>query len=52
MNPICGFRWKAPYHLGPPSGKVASLQQFCVLDKGHDGDHMSSSKVTTPNKEG
>lgn len=48
---ICNHRWMAPYLMPPPSKQVQSLQQFCVLEKGHTGDHRSNTKVTTPNKE-
>ena len=47
---ICNFRWGAPYPLPPPSTQVKTLQQFCVLEKNHEGDHRSNTKVTAPNK--
>jgi hypothetical protein len=46
---VCGYTWDALYLLPPPSKKVVTQRQVCILDKNHDGDHMSWSKITAPN---
>lgn len=42
----CGFKWNAPYVHAPPSKEVTSLEQECVLARGHKGQHRSLSNVT------
>jgi|JI9StandDraft_2_1071091.scaffolds.fasta_scaffold01225_17 hypothetical protein len=43
----CGFQWPASYLMA--TGHTLSIWEKCVLDKHHDGDHMSMFKVTAPN---
>lgn len=48
---LCGFKWRAPHLEPPPSKKVTSREQVCILPKHHKGDHEAVGKVTAPNKE-
>lgn len=40
----CGETWVAP--VIHASGAPVAVQQFCVLERGHAGEHCSWSKVT------
>lgn len=42
----CGYKWKAPYLLPPPSKKVTSIGQECAEPQGHEGPHRSLTNVT------
>lgn len=47
---ICGYTWMAPYQK-PGLSATFGLEQICVLPRGHDGDHMSNTKVITKNND-
>lgn len=43
----CNHKWDALWLRS--DGKKAYIQQRCILDKDHDGEHRSWTNVTTRN---
>lgn len=46
----CGFKWHAPLVM-PDGGKPSYIRQVCILERGHEGNHRSITKVIKKNEE-